>query len=300
MNILIVGASGLVGSHLADQCDKRSSWKSIGTFFGTSERNFLPLDITNVESVQEIFKNTQPQVVFLTAFNPNVDYCEEHPKEAEITNIVGNKNIIDMSSQYNAKVVYFSSDFVFDGINGPYKENDQPSPICVYGKQKLAIERYIENNLRNYLIVRTTIVYGWEKREKNFFCQVLNHLRNNRYLNVPIDQIGTPTLAEDLAESCCQLVENEATGLVHVTGPDRLSRLEFAEHIAQEFSLPKHLLHATPTDELAQKAKRPLSVGLTSNRLKQLIPYRMRGVKEGLVYLHEHGRTSPNILSTKN
>jgi len=151
MNILIVGASGLIGSHLADQCDKRSSWKSIGTFFGTPERNFLPLDITNADSVREVFKKTQPQIVFLTAFNPNVDYCEEHPKETEITNIVGNRNIIDMSSQYNAKVVYFSSDFVFDGKNGPYNEDDQPSPICVYGKQKLAIEQYIENSLADII-----------------------------------------------------------------------------------------------------------------------------------------------------
>jgi dTDP-4-dehydrorhamnose reductase len=285
MRVLIVGASGLIGSHLLRACERRG-WDVMGTYSEHAREGLVSMNMTDLSLVRRVLKRLQPEIIFLTAFNPNVDYCEQHPDETRKVNVEGNANVITEAGRVGAKIVYYSTDFVFDGEKGsPYTEGDTPAPLCEYGRQKLAVERAIQQSSERHLIIRTTIVFGWEERGKNFFCHLLHTLRKNEKMQVPLDQFGTPTLVEDLAEASCRLVEVGTSGIVHVVGPDYMSRYEFAQRIAHVFALPEDLITPVSTDQLKQAAPRPLRAGLTANRFISLTGMRMRGVEEALEYL---------------
>lgn len=286
MKALIIGASGLVGSHLMQAATNRK-WNVTGTYSAHPQEGLIPLDISDHASISGVLNTEAPDVIFLTAFNPNIDYCETHPEETSKINIDGNKKVIDVASKLGILIVYYSTDLVFDGKKGPYPEHEIPSPMCVYGRQKLTVENYLSAQAPRALIVRTTTVYGWEKQGKNYFCNVLHSLSDGHTMSVSADQIITPTLASDLAEVSCDLVEKNASGIVHVAGPDRMSRYDFALHIAKAFGLREELLQPAPSNELHQSVHRPLHVGLISERLPQLIQRTMHGVLQGLTSLKE-------------
>jgi len=288
MRVAVIGASGFVGSHLMQACKKRN-WDVMGTYSEHEQKDLILLRMTDSASVKKAIHQMQPEVVFLTAFNPNADYCEEHPKETWETNVVGNSNVIEEAGSIGAKIIYFSSDYVFNGKSGPYGEDDAPDPICEYGRQKLAVEQIIQQKGGAHLIIRTTIIYGWEKRGKNFFCHLLSTLKKNEKVRVSTDQIGTPTLVNDLAEASCRLVEVGASGIVNVIGPDWMSRYEFAVSIARIFDLPMSNIVPMTTANLHQPANRPLNAGLICDRLLPLANYKMRGVTEGIRYLKDIG-----------
>lgn len=284
MRVAVIGASGLVGSHLMQAC-KRRKWEVMGTYSEHAHEGLIPLHMTDPASVEEIMQKMKPEVVFLTAFNPDADFCEQHPKETRETNVRGNANVIEASLRVGAKIVYYSSDYIFNGKKGPYREDAIPDPISEYGRQKLSVEETIQRLAKNYLIIRTTVVYGWEERGKNFFCNLLTHLEDGEEMKVSSDQIGTPTLVNDLAEASCRLVEVGTSSIVNVAGPDRMSRFEFAVDIARIFDLPVSKIIPMTTMELKQPAPRPLNAGLICDRLLQLDNYKMRSVKDGVQFL---------------
>jgi len=284
MKALVVGASGLVGSHLMHSGRARG-WQMTGTYAAHPEDGLIHLDMGNIAQVESVLRSERPDALFLTAFNPNVDACELHPEETHITNVQGNEHVIAAASALGIRMAYFSSDYVFDGENGPYREEDVPHPINAYGRQKLEVERAIQTLKGDHLIVRTTNVYGWERQEKNFFCRVLRELRAKKGMRVPNDQYSNPTLAHDIAEASCKLVEAKIGGIVHVTGSDHISRFMFAQEIARAFNLPVELVLPVETKELMQTAPRPLRGGLKCERMRKLLGWQPRGVQEGLSFL---------------
>lgn len=284
MKVLIVGASGFVGSYLMGACRGRG-WDVTGTYGEHPQEGLVPLHMTDPSSVTDVMRQVNPEVVFLTAFNPNVEYCERHPQETWEANVLGNANVIHAAQSIGAKIVYFSSDYVFNGKKAPYCETDSPDPICEYGRQKLAVEKIIQALPGFHLIIRTAVVYGWEERGKNFFCHVLSVLKKGETIMVPVDQIRTPTLVDDLAEASCMLTEKDAAGVVHIAGPDRISRFAFAKAIAQEFGLPLEKISPATTEELKQSELRPSDVSLDSGKFQRVVGMKVRGVSEGLHFL---------------
>jgi dTDP-4-dehydrorhamnose reductase len=186
-----------------------------------------------------------------------------------------------------AKLVFYSSNYVFNGENGPYQETDQPDPILVYGRQKLEVEQKISELLDNYLIGRIAWVYGHENQGKNFVLRLISTLKNNQIIRVPQDQIGAPTLANDIAEASCRLVEVGATGLFHTTGSDCMNRYQFALGVAEVFGLQTETLLPVMTSELNQVAARPLKCGMRCDRFVQTLNWNLRGVTNALTYLKE-------------
>ncbi len=253
MKALVIGASGLVGSYLIQTCHQRG-WQVTGTYHNFAQPNFLPLEITDKVAVRSLLQQLQPNVVFLPAFCSNVDYCEQHPEETYQINVVGCLNVAQATRDVGAKLVFYSSDYVFNGENGPYQETDQPDPICVYGRQKLEVEQKISELLDDYLICRIAWVYGQEEQGKNFVLRVISTLKNNQIIRVPQDQIGSPTLANDIAEASCRLVEVGAQGLFHTTGIDCMNRYQFALKVAEVFGLQTDTLLPVMTSEFNQAA----------------------------------------------
>lgn len=292
MKAVIIGASGLVGSHLLRSCKERG-WEVVGTYHNFVQPGLVFLELQDVDAVKSLLSASQPEVVFLPAYLSNVDYCEVHPDETYQINVVGSLNVANAAKEIGAKLVFYSSDYVFDGENGAYTEQDTTNPICVYGQQKLEIEQKIAWLSDNHLILRITVVYGWESQGKNFISRLIKTLQSNQTIKVPQDQIGSPTLVNDIAEASCRLIETNATGLFHVAGIDLVNRYQFALEAAKIFGLSSENIIPVITSDFRQAACRPLKAGMKCDRLSQSINWRLRGISEGLSFLKLNYDTTP-------
>ena len=280
MRIFIVGVSGFVGRIMYEYLSK--DHETYGSFYSNPAKGLIHLDMNDQKEVTEILTSLKPDVIIHPAANPNVEYCEEHTEETWHVNVEGSRNLIETARDIGAKFVYFSSDYVFDGTNGPYSENDIPSPINEYGLQKLAVEKLIKNYLENYLIIRITIVYGWEQRGKNFVMGLIKNLKSDRFMNVPIDQIGSPTYINNMVQVVKELIESDKTGIYHVAGTDLMNRYTFAKNVAEIFELDENLLIPVTTNQLGQIAKRPLKAGMKVDKVQKDVSIRVMNVREGL------------------
>ncbi|HHV55856.1 MAG TPA: SDR family oxidoreductase [Firmicutes bacterium] len=278
---LVIGASGLVGSHLY-RIARRSGSAVVGTYWSHPLPGLRFLDIRESDAVERLLEEFDPEVIYLPAARPNVDWVEEHPAESRLVNVEGPLQLIRLLRGSRRKLVYYSSDYVFDGEAGPYDESDVPHPINEYGRQKLAVERAIQENLDLWLILRVTVVYGWEQEGKNFAQRALRVLRAGGTVKAPTDQLGNPTYASNLAEASRELALRGFVGLFHLAGPERVSRYEFARELARVFELNEERVLPVKTSELNQKAKRPLNAGMVVTKAQAVLNVRLLGYKEGL------------------
>ena len=280
MRVFIVGASGFIGRIIFESLSR--GHETYGSFFSNPAKGLIHLDMTDQKAVKEILTSLKPDVIIHPAANPNVEYCEAHQKETWQINVEGSRNLIETARDIGAKFVYFSSDYVFDGTNGPYSEEDIPHPINEYGLQKLAVEKLIKNYLENYLIIRITIVYGWERRGKNFVMGLIKNLKNGRSMNIPFDQIGSPTYVNNMVHVVKELIESNEIGIYHVAGTDLIDRYTFAKNIAEIFELDENLLIPVTTNQLGQIAKRPLKAGMKIDKVQKDVSIHLMNVREGL------------------
>lgn len=287
MKVLVVGASGFLGSYLMESFQKRGCLTS-GTYFQHPVRGLKPLDIRHLSDTEALIRNESPDIVCLCAASPNVDYCEEHPEETSRINVDGTAHTAAAAKKCGAKLVYFSSDYVFDGINGPYRETDTPNPVSEYGLQKLRSEEIVLGHSTQNLILRVTVLYGWEAQRKNFFERLLSTLQSGREIRVPNDQIGSPTLVPNLAEITAELVLSGASGIYHLAGPGCIDRYHFALEAAKIFNLDTSRIIPVTTLELKQKARRPLNAGLLIEKITREISIPPLGIHDGLTYLKTH------------
>lgn len=281
---LVIGASGQVGEHLLASLERRGE-EVFGTCYQHASAGLHPLDIRNAPAVDDLLLHFRPDVVHLPAAITNVDYCELHPDLTYEVNVLGTCNVVRAANGIDAKLVFFSSDYVFDGVSGPYSEGDPANPICEYGRHKLISEHYIALHAENYLIVRTTVVYGWESQRKNFVVRLADRLGKGEHVQVPLDQIGSPTYAPNLAEAVAELISLDTQGLFHVVGPQLATRYDFAVAVARAFDLDSDLLIPISTAEMGQAAARPLRAGMTVDKAQALLRTELIDYKEGLSIL---------------
>lgn len=278
---LVIGASGQIGEHILHVLREKGQ-PVIGTYCHHRRQNLQFLDLRDEADVRALFHRIKPSTVYLPAALTNVDYCELHPDLAYEVNVLGTCNVVREANRLKAKIIYFSSDYVFDGLHGPYSESDPAKPLCEYGRQKLISEHYIALQSRDFLIVRTTVVYGWESQGKNFIQRLIVTLRAGEYLRVPMDQVGSPTYAPNLAGAVVELVSTGRTGLFHLVGPRLASRYEFAVAAARTFKLNHNLIEPVPTPALKQPASRPLKAGMLAVKAQNILKTPLVDYEEGL------------------
>lgn len=267
---LVIGASGLVGEHLVKILNLLGR-SVVSTYHASPVPNAEALDICDPGQIRQLFKIFEPGVVFLPAAIANVDFCETHPVDTYKTNVLGIRNIVEASNQVQARLIYFSTDYIFDGETGPYSEEAVANPISEYGRQKLIAEHTVSLTASDYLILRTTGVYGWERQGKNFVYRLVNSLCQGYPVRVPRDQVGTPTYAPELAASAIQLAGLDIKGVINIAGSSCISRYEFALQAARAFNLPEGLVVPVSTAELDQAAKRPLMAGLKTGKAGKIL-----------------------------
>lgn len=268
---LVIGASGQIGEHCLRALSASGDANAVGTYHQHARNGLLPLDITSPEQIDALLGEVDPAVIYLCACNANVDYCETHAQVAWETNVRGVANVVQAANHHECKLVYLSSEYVFDGAAGPYDELAAPNPISVYGWHKLSAEHYIAAFADAWIVARTTVVYSWESQRKNFLYRLRSSLLQGQSIDVPVDQISSPTYAPDLVRALIDLVDKGARGVFNVAGPRIVTRLELAVAAANAFGLDPALIRPVATPALCQPARRPLNAGLLVGKVENTL-----------------------------
>ena len=274
MKILIIGASGLVGSHCLHYF-KEKKVSVIGTHlnYETNETQYFnPLEDNEFDFLNQL--SFIPDVIIHCAALTHVDYCEENAEESYEKTVLSTQKVVSYCLEKNIKMVYISTDYVFDGKNGPYKETDEVNPINIYGKHKLEAERLVQS-LNDFIIARVTNVYGEEERSKNFIAFLLTALNSTelKNLNLPFDQFATPVYARDIAKMLYLLLRDNKKGIYHFASTDYYNRYQLALKTASFFPKNRSVtIQPISTHTLKQKAIRPLNGGLLNNKFAKEYP----------------------------
>lgn len=239
---------------------------AVGTYRSRQVDGLRRLDVTNIGELEQVMDDVGPDVVFLPAAEPNVDWCETHPDEAHALNVAPALATLVAARERQARFLFFSTDYVFDGARGPYAETDPVNPQSVYARHKYEVERRVLD--AGETVVRTASVFGQELAPgKNFVLRVIARLTAGEIVTAPKDQFSTPTWADELAAAAMKVVDRG--GLWHAAGPDLLARDQFARLVASVFALDESLVKSVSTSELHQAAPRPMRSGLKTERLQR-------------------------------
>jgi dTDP-4-dehydrorhamnose reductase len=264
MKFLVVGASGMIGNAFMSELSQLMI-PTCGTYHTRQKSGLEYLDMTNLDATFDLLARIKPDIVVQTAAQPNVDYCEQYREEAWRTNVLGTGNLVRSSERIGAKHVFMSTDYVFDGTAGPYSEEDPVNPINYYAMTKVEGENRVRS-LDNHLVIRTGVVFDAYPNSKNFALRVVKELSAGHSIRVPIDQIGNPTLASNLAACVVELALKDKLGVYNVAGRSIMPRFDFARKICETFNLDVKLIHAVTSEELQQKARRPKKLGLKTDK----------------------------------
>jgi len=278
--VLIVGAHGMLGQDLV---------KVLERFFEVVALGRDELDISLYNNVKKVLKEVSPQVVINAAGYTDVDACERKSRLAFAVNGEGAKNLARATSVLKAKLVYISTDYVFDGKKEtPYSEEDQPNPLNVYGESKLMGERYVQKFADDYLIVRTQWLFGPGGR--NFVDTILDLSQDRERIEVVDDQVGSPTYTLDLSRAILTLLEKDLWGVFHVSNSGSCSWYEFAKEILAQVGRDTVQLVPISSADLTRPARRPLYSVLSNEKLHKEAGLAMRPWQEALRdYLREKG-----------
>jgi dTDP-4-dehydrorhamnose reductase len=291
--ILVTGANGLLGQHLAQIFSQVPRYEllftSVEPTYYLNHRpllDYTQLDITSKSDVKSLVMSFHPDVIVNAAAMTSVDTCESQRELAWRINVHGVENLVDVARMIGAKLIHVSSDYVFDGLRGPYGEDDRPNPINYYGKTKLASENVLRSGDVHFAIARTIVLYGTGKNVKqNFALFLVNALKEGKPIRAATDQVSNPTYVHDLAFGILRIVEQEAEGVYHLSGSERLNRYEFACKVATVFGLDPSPIAAVKTEDLNLAARRPLCSGFITLKAETELGYKPCDVTQGLLML---------------
>jgi len=299
MKILITGSNGLLGQKLLHKLRKDSSVQLIATSKGenrVSEQNgytYSELDITDQKQLAKLIESEKPQVVINTAAMTNVDLCEDEKKACDTLNVDAVKYLADTCAKIDAHLIQISTDFIFDGEDGPYTEEDKPNPLSYYGLSKLKSEELLQAHSVRWTVLRTIIVFGvGEKLSKgNIVLWAKGALEKGDPLNIIDDQFRAPTLAEDLADICILAAKKKAFGIFNASGKDIMSIYEIVERIAKHYGNSTENLNKISTATLKQKAGRPPKTGFILDKSINELGYNPHSFEECLTIIDQQLKT---------
>jgi len=280
---LVIGANGLVGRHLSGILTlKGISWK--GTYHARPEKGLSKLDITDPGEVGNFFEGLSPRVVFHCAnLGGGVDFCESNPEKAAAFHLHAVQTIGGICAKIGATLVFISSDYVFDGTKGPYKEDDLPNPLNVYGRLKLAAEEWIGKNVESHIIIRTTNVFGWDPETvtPNYMMGLYRAVTAGKQFNAPSYLWGNPTYVDDLAGAMIELYQKKAGGVFHVVGKSFVNRFDWAKTACAILGLDSKLIREVSAPPV-NMVPRPIESSLNTDKFAHFYGTVLHDVREGL------------------
>lgn len=291
--ILVTGANGLLGQKLIELLRNESSVEVTATARGANRLPFTDgyeyrsMDITDEGNVLRVFDAVKPDVVLHTAAMTNVDQCEAEKEACWNQNVTAVEHIVKACGQQSAFLVHVSTDFIFDGLDGPYAEDATPNPISFYGWSKYAAEKVVSSSSIRWAIARTVLVYGiaHDMSRSNIVLWVKKSLEDGKQIKVVDDQWRSPTLAEDLAMGCYLIARKGAEGIYNISGKDFLSPYEMAMATAGFFGLDKSLIERADSTTFSQPARRPPKTGFVLDKAEKDLGYAPKSFSEGIAIL---------------
>ena len=295
LRILITGSNGMLGQKIVYGLINRKDVLLIATAIGPNRVHkkdgyvYEEFDITNKNSIATVFDKHTPDCVINTAAMTNVDACELNPVECQKLNVEAVNYLADYCKKNKIHLIHLSTDFVFDGKDGPYKEDAVPHPQSIYAQSKYDSEKIVLQNGLDGCVIRTIIVFGVmdETQRSNVVIWTKNSLEQKKTITVISDQFRAPTLAEDLADACIQAALKRATGIYHVSGKELMSILEIAFKVADFFHLDKSYIKPVTSAELNQPAKRPPVTGFILDKAIRDLNYHPHSFSDGLKIVAE-------------
>ena len=289
MRVLITGSNGLLGNKLLSLLSDEPNLELHATGRGPNRNppgnyQYHKVDLEEEGALHNLFEQEHPDVVIHTAAMTNVDACELNPEECSIQNVLVTEFVVRACEHFGCFLVNISTDFIFDGEDGPYDENAKPNPLSVYGKCKLEAEEIIRKSSIDWAIVRTILVYGVaaDPGRSNIVLWVKESLEEARPIKLINDQWRMPTLAEDLAMGCWLIVKSRARGVFNISGNDLLNPYQIGVKVAEVFGLDKSLISETDSTTFTQPAKRPAKTGFILDKAKKELGYTPRSFHEGV------------------
>lgn len=297
--ILITGSNGLLGQKLVYLLAKNTAIELVATARGANRLPFTEgyeyqeMDITNAQQVAEVIAKVRPHAIMHTAAMTNVDQCEAEKELCWTMNVKAVEYLVENCEKQGVFFCHVSTDFVFDGANGPYNEDAQPSPVSYYGWSKYAAEEVVKRSTCCWGIARTVLVYGIvaDMSRSNIILWVKKSLEEGKNIKVVTDQFRTPTLAEDLAQGCWLITEKEEKGIFNISGKDFLTPYEMAIKTADFFQLDKSLISQANADNFTQPAKRPAKTGFVLDKAINILGYNPVSFEEGIAIVAAQVRT---------
>lgn len=291
--ILVTGSNGLLGQKLVALLASDNEIELIATSRGGNRIlkvtgfTYEPMDITSAKDVMRVFGKFKPEVVINTAAMTNVDACESDKKECWLLNVTAVEHLIAASKKHETHLIHLSTDFIFDGEAGPYKETDKPNPLSYYGESKLAAEKLLQNATCTWAIARTIIVYGIveDMSRSNIVLWAKGALEKKQKLTIVNDQFRSPTLAEDLAKGCVLIAKKQAVGIYHLSGKDTMSIVDLVRRVAKYYKLDESYIEEITTASLNQAAKRPPKTGFILDKAVKELGYNPVSFEEGIKFL---------------
>ncbi len=293
--VLVTGSNGLLGQKLTNLYMSEDSVELIATGRGENrhsragEFNYEAMDISSADDIARVFAKWKPDAVIHGAAMTHVDQCELNPDDCELYNVTATKLLIEASEKIGLHFIFVSTDFIFDGENGPYKEDDQANPLSIYGHSKLNAERIVRSYSHAWSIARTVLVYGLndDMSRSNIVLWAKSSLESGKEMDVVDDQVRSPTLAEDLAKGCYLIERQAASGIFNISGKDNMTIFELVQRVADYFGLSTENVKKIDSKSLGQPAKRPPITGFDLTKSRQVLSYEPRSFEEGISLIIE-------------
>ena len=286
--ILIIGGSGFVSTNLIKYLPE--NWEIFATYNSNiikSEKikSFKINLLETPEKIIPIIQNIKPDYIIDTVAFPSVDFCEENHAIADKLHIHATKIISKISNEINSKLLFLSTDAVFEGqLNKKYIETEITNPVNYYGFTKLKAEKIVLASSKNNVVLRTAVIYGVGIQSR-FTNWILSYLRDKKPVDPFVDQFNSPTLVDDLSQVMLKILKNDISGLFHATGPTCVNRYDFAVMLAKEFNLDSNLVKPVTSSQKKQNAPRPISTCLDSSKLEEEINFTFRDLKTGISFI---------------
>ncbi|QCR24733.1 SDR family oxidoreductase [Pontibacter sp. SGAir0037] len=289
--ILITGSNGLLGQKLAELLLPNPEIELLATSRGENKLAalfptlpFASMDVTDQAQVEQVVSRFQPTHLIHTAAMTNVDQCESDREGALKLNRDAVQYLVDACEKYHVHLIHVSTDFIFDGEDGPYTEEAAASPVNYYGETKRLAEEVVKSASCRWAILRTVLVYGvaHDYGRTNIVLWVRDSLRAGKVIKVVEDQFRTPTLAEDLAMGCWLAAKHDAEGIFNISGKEMLTPYQMAMQVADYFNLDKGLIDKADETTFSQPARRPPKTGFIITKAETQLGYAPRSFMEGI------------------
>ncbi|WP_341222294.1 SDR family oxidoreductase [Polaribacter atrinae] len=290
VKVVVTGSNGLLGQSLLDLLlQEKENYEVYGfsrgeNRSGRNDFSYVSIDITQEENLKKALIEIQPNFIINTAAMTQVDDCENQKAACDLLNVTVVKWLSEISEEINAHLIHISTDFIFDGIKGNYKETDTANPLSYYGLSKLKSEELLLKSNINYTILRTILVYGkvFDMSRSNIVLWVKEMLEKGKEITIVDDQFRAPTYVKDLAIACKISMDKKALGIFNISSNGLLSVFDIAKEIAVAFNLDTNLIKPISTFTLNQTAPRPARTGFDLSKTNKELDFYPKSFKEDL------------------